>query len=56
MAKETIINIQTELTVWENIFATNTSEKGLISKMYMKNTYHSRPGTQTIQLKNGQRT
>ena len=34
MAKETIINIQTELTVWENIFANDTCNKVLTSKIY----------------------
>ena len=34
MAKENSIKIQREPTVWENIFAKNTSDKGLISKIY----------------------
>ena len=33
-AKETIIKIIREPTVWENIFANNSSDKGLISKTY----------------------
>ena len=33
MAKETISKIKRETTVWENIFANDTSE-GLISKIY----------------------
>ena len=32
MAKENNINIKREPTVWENIFANDTSDKGLISK------------------------
>ena len=44
-----------EPTVWENIFANDNSDKGLISKIY-KNLHDSKPGGQTIQLKNGQRT
>ena len=36
MAKETIIKTNRELTVWENIFANDTSDKGLISKIYKK--------------------
>ena len=34
MAKENITKIKREPTVWENIFANNTLDKGLISKIY----------------------
>ena len=34
MAKENSIKIQRESTVWENIIANDTSDKGLISKIY----------------------
>ena len=34
MAKENSIKIKREPTVWENIFANATSDKGLISKIY----------------------
>ena len=41
MAKEN--NIKREPTVWENIFANDTSDKGLISKLYKELTgLHSR--------------
>ena len=33
MAKENSIKIKREPTVWENIFANDTSDKGLISKI-----------------------
>ena len=33
MAKENSIKIQREPTVWENIFASDTSDKGLTSKI-----------------------
>ena len=33
MAKENSIKIQREPTVWDNIFANDTSDKGLISKI-----------------------
>ena len=33
-AKENSIKIKREPTVWENIFANDTSDKGLISKIY----------------------
>ena len=34
MTKETIIKMERELTIWENTFANDTSDKGLISKIY----------------------
>ena len=34
MAKETINKMKREPSVWENIFANDTSDKGLISKIY----------------------
>ena len=34
MAKENSTKIKREPTVWENIFANDTSDKGLISKIY----------------------
>ena len=43
MAKEKSIKIKKEPTVWENIFANDTSDKGLISKIYKELTrLHSR--------------
>ena len=35
MAKETIIKMKREPTVWENIFANDTTDMGLISKIYI---------------------
>ena len=52
-AKE-ISKMKREPTVWKNIFANDTSDKG--SPKYIKNSYDSTPGRQTIQLKSGQRT
>ena len=34
MAKENNINMKREPTTWENIFANDTLDKGLISKIY----------------------
>ena len=34
IVKENIIKMKREPTVWENIFANDTSDKGLISKIY----------------------
>ena len=42
MAKENSIKIKREPKVWENIFANDTSDKGLISKIYKELTLHSR--------------
>ena len=43
MAKENSIKIKREPTVWENIFANDTSDKDLISKIYNELTQlHSR--------------
>ena len=42
-AKENSIKMKREPTVWENIFANDTSDKGLISKIYKELTQlHSR--------------
>ena len=56
MAKDNSIKIKREPMVWENIIAKDTSDKGLISKIYKNNSYDSTPGRHTTQLKNGQRT
>ena len=43
MAKENSIKMKRESTVWENIFANDTSDKGLISRIYKELTrLHSR--------------
>ena len=52
MAKENINKMKREPTVWENILANDTLDKGLISKICKELTQlHSRK--QTTQLKNG---
>ena len=57
MAKENRAKLQREPTIWENIFANDTSDKGLISKICKELTgLHSTPGRQTTQLEHGQRT
>ena len=38
MAKENSIKMKKEPTIWENIFANDTSDKGLISKIYKELT------------------
>ena len=43
MAKENSTKLQREPTIWESIFANDTSDKGLISKIYKELTrLHSR--------------
>ena len=43
MAKENISKMKREPTVWENIFANDTLDKGLISKIYKELTrFYSR--------------
>ena len=43
MAKENNIKIKRKPPVWESIFANDTSDKGLISKIYKEVTqFHSR--------------
>ena len=39
LAKENINKMKKEPTVWENIFANDTSDKGLISKIYKELTW-----------------
>ena len=55
MAKENNIKMKRKPTVWENIFANDTSDKGLISKIYKELTQlHSRKTNNPINK--GQKT
>ena len=38
MTNENNIKMKREATIWENIFANDTSDKGLISKTYKERT------------------
>ena len=43
MAKENISKMKREQTIWENIFANDTTDKGLVPKIYKRLTrFHSR--------------
>ena len=54
-AKENSIKVKREPTEWENIFANDTSDKGLTSKIYKELTHlHSRKTNNP--MKNGQKT
>ena len=48
MAIQNIIKMKREPTLWENIFANDTSDKGLISKIY-KELIQLNTGRQTVQ-------
>ena len=48
-AKENISKMKREPTIWENIFANDTSDKGLISKIYKELTrLHTRKTNNSI--------
>ena len=53
-AKETINNVKREPTEWENIFATHTSDRALISRI-CKNSKNSTRRLQITQSTNGLR-
>ena len=55
-AKETINKMKRGLSVWRNILANDTSDKGLISKIYKEFIQLNTSETNNPIKKNGQRT
>ena len=54
VVKENISKIKREPTIWENIFANNTSDKGLISKIYKElNTQHQEDKQSNLKMDKG---
>ena len=53
IAKETINKTKRQPSEWEKIFANETTDKGLISKIYKQLMELNIKKPQTIQLKNG---
>ena len=54
-AKETICKMKRQPSEWEKIIANETTDKGLISKIY-KQLIQLIPGKQTTQSKSGKKT
>ena len=55
-AKETVNKVKRQPSGWEKIIANETTDKGLISKIYKQLIYNSIPGKQATQSKNGRKT
>ena len=54
MAKENISKMKREPTAWENIFVTDTSDEGLVSKIYKELTQlHTRKTNNPVKKKMG---
>ena len=56
IAKETINKTKRQPSEWEKIFANESTDKGLISKIYKQLMQLNIKKTQTTQSKNGQKT
>ena len=55
-AKETISKVKGQPSEWEEIIANETTDKGLISKIYKQLSYNSIREKQTTHSKSGKKT
>ena len=55
-AKKTISKVKKQPSEWEKIIANETTDKGLISKIYKQLSYNSIREKQTTQSKSGKKT
>ena len=55
-AKETISKAKRQPSEWEKVITNQTTDKGLISKIYKQLTQNSMPEKQTTQSKSGEKT
>ena len=55
IANKSISKVKRQPSEWEKIIASETTDKGSISKIY-KRSYNSIPGKQTTQSKSGEKT
>ena len=55
-AKETISKVKRQPSEWEKVITNQTTDKGLISKIYKQLTQNSMPEKQTTQSKSGEKT
>ena len=54
--KETISKVKRQPSEWEKITANETTDKALISKIYISSSYNSIPEKQTTYSKSGKKT
>ena len=55
-AKETTNKVKRQPSEWEKVITNQTTDKGLISKIYKQLTQNSMPEKQTTQSKSGKKT
>ena len=55
-ANEIVSKVKRQPSEWDKVIANETTDKGLISKIYKQLIYNSIPGKQATQSKNGRKT